>query len=415
MIKLSEQQKKIVDSAGEWLEAKGIAYLAMEMRTGKTLTALSIAERNGKKNVLFITKLKAVQSVLDDYAKLGGNFKINVINDSFQRIEKEEPIYDLFIVDEAHGYGAFPKPSRRTLALKELVGDTDLLLLSGTPSPETFGSQLYHQFVLSEHSPFGEYKNFYKWAHEFVNIKQRMINGVSVNDYTDAKKDVIVPFVKDYFFTLTQAEAGIKSDITETILRVPMLSRTAEIIRRIRTDKLVILNSGGERHEVIGDTAVKEMQKVHQICSGTVKDETGKELILDTSKAVYIRDHFAGKRIAIFYLYRAERKILDKIFPHNTESPEEFRDSPDLVFLCQIVKGSMGTDLSIADCLIFYNIHFAAVQYWQARARLSNYKRKRTCPVYWIFGEGGIEDKIYEAVINKKDYTTIFYKDYGKY
>jgi hypothetical protein len=34
--------------------------------------------------------------------------------------------------------------------------------------------------------------------------------------------------------------------------------------------------------------------------------------------------------------------------------------------------------------------------------------------VFWIFSEGGIEDKIYKVVKSKKRYTTnIFKKDYG--
>jgi hypothetical protein len=35
--------------------------------------------------------------------------------------------------------------------------------------------------------------------------------------------------------------------------------------------------------------------------------------------------------------------------------------------------------------------------------------------IYWIFAEGGIEDKIYKAVKAKKNYTlNIFKKDYTK-
>jgi hypothetical protein len=30
--------------------------------------------------------------------------------------------------------------------------------------------------------------------------------------------------------------------------------------------------------------------------------------------------------------------------------------------------------------------------------------------IHWIFSKGGIEDKIYEAVMNKKDYTTYHFK-----
>jgi hypothetical protein len=60
-----------------------------------------------------------------------------------------------------------------------------------------------------------------------------------------------------------------------------------------------------------------------------------------------------------------------------------------------------------------YNIDFSAVSYWQSRARLQTKDRVKAAKVYWIFSEGGIESKIYQAVQNKKDYTlNYFKKDY---
>jgi hypothetical protein len=63
-----------------------------------------------------------------------------------------------------------------------------------------------------------------------------------------------------------------------------------------------------------------------------------------------------------------------------------------------------------ADALIFLNIDFSAVSYWQARARIQTKDRVKEANIHWIFAKGGIEDKIYEAVMNKKDYTTYHFK-----
>ena len=54
MIVLREYQKEIVDKGIITLNRHKIVYLSMEVRTGKTLTALSIAR--GYKSVLFVTK-----------------------------------------------------------------------------------------------------------------------------------------------------------------------------------------------------------------------------------------------------------------------------------------------------------------------------------------------------------------------
>ena len=63
MIQLRDYQKHIVEKATEVINSKGFVYLAMEVRTGKTLTALSISERVNAKRVLFITKKKAISTM----------------------------------------------------------------------------------------------------------------------------------------------------------------------------------------------------------------------------------------------------------------------------------------------------------------------------------------------------------------
>lgn len=41
-------------------------------------------------------------------------------------------------------------------------------------------------------------------------------------------------------------------------------------------------------------------------------------------------------------------------------------------------------------------------------------ERSKEALLYWIFAKGGIEEKIYQRVINKQDYTlSYFRKDYG--
>ena len=45
MIQLRDYQKSIVEKATEVIQRNGFVYLAMEVRTGKTLTSLSVATK----------------------------------------------------------------------------------------------------------------------------------------------------------------------------------------------------------------------------------------------------------------------------------------------------------------------------------------------------------------------------------
>jgi hypothetical protein len=166
----------------------------------------------------------------------------------------------------------------------------------------------------------------------------------------------------------------------------------------------------GKEETILGDTSVKLQNKIHQLCSGTVKFESGNSMTIDNSKAEFIKEHFKGKKIAIFYIFKEEFLLLKNIFPIFTESPEEFNESNDKVFLGQIRSSREGVNLSSADCLIYYNIEFSALSYIQGKDRMTSKERTKENNVYFIFAKGGIEKHIYKRVSNKLDFTNSYFK-----
>lgn len=390
--------------AVEILKNYNIVYLSMEVRTGKTVTSLEVAKLYGAKNVLFLTKKKAIKSILNDFNNFGYIFNITVLNNESLHLNSGN--YDLIISDEHHRCGTYPKPNKVTKLIKERYSNLPMIFLSGTPHPESY-SQIYHQFWISNYSPFKAWTNFYKFAQVFVNIKQKHFGYAKINDYSDCKYDKIKPIIDNYFVTYTQQQAGFTSEVKENILRVKMSDYTYSLIKRLEKDKLI----QGKEELLLGDTAVKLMSKTHQLYSGTVKFESGKTMTIDNSKAVFIKDKFKDK-IAIFYKFQAEYDTLKEVYQDElTNDLEDFNNSNKSIAL-QIVSGREGISLSNAKYLVYYNIDFSALSYWQSRDRLTTMDRL-TNEVFWIFSENGIEDKIYKSVVNKKNYTlNVFKKDY---
>lgn len=402
-MKLRPYQERIASDAVRILKEKHIVYLAMEVRTGKTLTALDTARQYGARRVLFLTKKKAISSIQSDFEKFGFDFDLLVVND--ESMHKIEFSPDLVIHDEHHRFGAYPKPGKYTKMFKERFGHLPMIFLSGTPSPESY-SQLYHQFWVSRFHPFKQWQSFYKWANNFVNKKERHLGHGKVTDYSDANKELIDKFIDPYMITFTQAEAGFNTEVKETILTVPMDSRTYELIDRLKKDLVI----EGNDEVILADTGVKLMQKCHQLYSGTVKFESGNAMVLDYSKAEYIQDRFWQNKIAIFYKFTAELTMLKDVFGDKlTQDIDEFNSDPNKWIALQIVSGREGVNLSAADYLVYLNIDFSAVSYWQSRDRLTTMQRKSN-DVFWIFSENGIESKIYKSVMNKKDYTLKHFK-----
>jgi hypothetical protein len=217
--------------------------------------------------------------------------------------------------------------------------------------------------------------------------------------------------INPYMITFTQEEAGFSTKIDEEILYVDMSPQTSFIARELMKDKIV----QGKTEVILADTGAKMMQKLHQIWSGTVKFESGNSTVLDKRKGEFIKEYFKGQKIGIFYVFKEEYNLLLEVFGADnlTNDLDEFNATRKNIAL-QVVSGREGISLRAADALVFYNIAFSAVSYWQARDRLSTMDRKEN-KVYWIFSSKGIEKKIYKAVQDKKNYTlSVFKKDYNE-
>ena len=417
-IQLRDYQERIANDAVRLLHKYGLAYLAMQVRTGKTMTSLHAAQQylNNIKTdnnlVLFITKKKAISSIMSDAAALDVKFDLLVINyEQIQNLEAHvKKNIALVIIDEAHSLGAFPKPSERAKQLKEFIFTRPVIYLSGTPTPESY-SQLFHQFWISSLSPFALYKNFYNWAKDFVNVKQKRYAHGMVNDYSNAIEDRVRNATKHLFITFTQEEAGFTEMVDEEVIEVDMNESTYRLANSLIA-KRVLTNKDGDT--VMADTNVKLMQKLHQIYSGSVIVDQPERTTsaFDASKAEYIHRRFAWQKIAIFYKFIGELQLIRQYFGDRiVETPEEFNNGDsNVVFVSQVQSGREGINLSSADALIMFNIDFSAVSYLQSRARMQTKDRTKAAKLYWIFAKGGIESKIYKRVKNKEDYTSYYFK-----
>jgi len=397
-MELRPYQNEIAKKATKILKESGFVYLSMEVRTGKTLTALETAYNFGAKKVLFITKKKAFSSIMSDYKEMWYEFDIYIINkESLHTIYDND--FDVVIIDEAHGLAAFPKASKYQKDIRKRFSKVPMIFLSGTPTPENF-SQWYHQLQVTDKSPFKHYTNFYKWANDYVNVTEQNLGYARVKVYKDGKEQLILKSVQPYIITFTQAQAGFTSEVNEHILYCDMESITYDIIKRLKRDKIVQGKSG----LILADTGVKLMQKIHQLSSGTCKFEDGTSMVIDYSKARFIEKRFRFNKIAIFYKFKEELNALKSIFGSDlTEDLDEFNNTFKCIAL-QIVSGREGISLKNAKYLVYYNIDFSATSYWQSRDRLTTMERSSN-DVYWIFSKGGIEKNVYKSVLNKKNFT----------
>lgn len=409
MLILRPYQEEIAEQGLAILSKYKIVYLAMEVRCGKTLTALSIAERYGAKNVLFLTKKKAVESgtIQSDYNLLAPSYSITITNN--ESLHKVTGTFDLLISDEHHRNGSYPKPNITTKEIKKRYAHLPMIFLSGTPCIEST-SQLYHQFWISNYSPFAEYKTFYKWAVRYVKEKYKYLYGKQIRDYSDAKTEDIMQVLNKYFIYYTQEQAGFESKIKENVIyynETPFITKLKD----------QLLENGiiqSKTDNILADTPAGLMTKLHQIESGTVITESGASYVLDKNKATFVRDYFKGKKIAIFYYYQKELELLKEVFGETLTTDFDEFVSTDKNFCIQQKTGSEAISLKEADALVYFSFGFSGKDFVQGRDRMTTKERAEN-NVYIILCKGGFNEKLYKVVSQKKRYNeAIFNKDYDR-
>ena len=405
-MKLRPHQIKFSKIIAEKLNQHNICYLSGEVRSGKTLTALESAKLYGATSVLVVTKKKAILSIESDYKDFGFTYKLTCIN--YESLHKVKGQFDLIIYDEAHSLSAFPKPSQRTKLARQMFYNIPCILMTGSSAVESY-SQYFHQFWVSKFSPFNQYKNFYKWVKDFVNVKELRLPTHTVKDYSDADIDKVNKYIKPVMVVMSQKDAGFVTDIKETILEV----ETPKLIRNL-TDKLLkdrVIE--GKTGFIFGDSPAKLQSKAHQLFNGSciIEDISGDTFtkIFSKFKADFIRDYFKGQKIAILYYYQAELDILRQVFgPDNlTTDLEEFNTS-DKNFALQCTS-TEGMNLSKADALVFYNLGFSGTKWIQARDRLT-VKGRQDNKVYIVCETKGITKKIHDAVSKKLNFNSRMFK-----
>jgi hypothetical protein len=415
---LRDYQVELSKVACKKLQELAIVYLSFQVRTGKTLTSLETAQLYGARSVLFLTKKKAIDSIEGDYKMLNPGYDLIVANN--ESLHKVEGDFDLLIMDEAHRIGSYPKPSKGAQDLRQRFSHLPLILLSGTPTPEGW-SQIYHQFWISQRSPFSE-SSFYKWAGNinkpnYVNVTQRTFAHGTVNDYSAGIYEKIFPVIEPYMVSFSQEEAGFIAKLNEHFCYVPM-----DPICKTLAD--LLMASGvvqGTTGMISAENAAALQMKIRQIESGSIildpegSEKIGRSITLSTAKADYIQERWPDEKLVIFYIFKQELNIIKEVLKDRvTTDLATFQSKGNRQSIAlQIQSGREGIRLSDGELLIFYSISHSAVSYWQGRDRLTTKERMET-NIYWLFselnGKPGIDKEIYDVVMRKRDFTTAHFK-----
>ena len=435
MITLMKHQEKAVAEITATLEDKKICLLSGECRSGKSFTALEVANRVGG-DVLFITKKKAMASVEADALALGMTCRLTTINyESIHKVEVTK--WSLIVCDEAHSsITKRGKPSSTYLKVQThfMQSGAMALMMSGTLFPETY-AQAYPIVAVTCRGPWLQFRDFYSWWNQAGHYKtkasggygiagatKRIRAGMTAPDYDQVNEAKILNDIKPFMVKMTRLDAGfdvVKSEVKAFSYRNDKMEH---ITKNIMKDGYIqVMDTQGIHRECVYEGPAQRLQGAHMLTGGTLIDEAGEAFVLnDRYSPVYrwgacrafIQDH-GGKQFAIMTTYIHERIYLLELWGDEaTDDYEAFKAGGFRYWVCSLMKHSMGFDLSWMDgCQILYSIPWSGSHWAQVGDRQLKHDRTEKAVVGVPLMIGGLDNYVYKGVTEKGRFNASIYKE----
>ena len=417
-----KHQTEISLQAYGLLKRYGWVYLAMQERTGKTLTSILVAEMSKCTNILVITKAKALKGDDDkDIVSAKGGWagalnlylKVKSVNQvwktatktytivNYESIHKISGKYDLVIIDEAHSkIAAYPKVSLTWNKVYAFTKGKPVIYLSATPSAQSH-SQLYHQLKLCTFSPWAKYKNFYDWFNVYGLPETKRIGGGQQIIVYDKCRDDLIQKIKDTFFiSYTRKQLGFKVEPVNVKVYIEPSPYTKKLYNILSNDKVITADKFmvDVECDYIADSVIRHRVGMHQIEGGTLKISDTQSIKLgNTEKIDWIKKEYGdSSNIVIFYQFVHEEILLKEHFNN-----------------ARILQGTSyaeGVDLSMYETLIIYSMDYSTAKYSQRKARQANIARVDDINVIYLLMKGAISDQVYTTVCeNNKNYVDSYF------
>lgn len=396
---LKPHQTEAVEKAAPILKSKGLVYIFGQPRVGKSLIALELSKqcipKQPGKTLVFTKKMAII-----DWLQYNESYDYEVTN--YERAEKLNPDdYNFIIIDEAHNFGAFPKPSQRIKTMRQFCKGKPIVFLSGTPFVESPNS-VYSQLSLSSFSPFNDLYNGYSFFKLYGIPDLIYLYGKQVESYKKANWPKIEAVISPYIVKVTYDDAGIEYDNTDKIHKL-YDADLEELLEGICKTWTACENYSVEEWEsydgrsgtyftAIGgyplESASASGQAMLQYIGGFYKDLNLPQTKLDWLKK-FIEDN-PGKTAVMCY-YRQEQEELTEIF----------KDNPN-VDIFSSTKYCEGIDLSGYDHYVLYSFGYSGAKFIQLRDRVVNIHRNRPTQVHIPIIMDTPDEDHYARVKNKE-------------
>lgn len=411
-------QLVVLERARPILEKPGVVVLGLACRLGKSYIALQLANEKAKgREILIVTKKKAISSIQNDAAELG----VQCVVTNYESLHKYDGRPAVVVVDEFPCLSAVGKPSLTARAVRAIIDRANteyVLMLSATPAIES-SAQWMNSFWAVNRGPWMAYKSFFSWFADYgIPCPVRTAGGILRETYKKVLDKVALE-VAPFCVTMTQAEAGFAVEAQIVVHRVDDGGSANNFHSKLKSDGLVRFWVDGVERVVIAENPAAVLQKAAMYGGGSLLDDAGvpfeiPEAGLGAPKLRYLNAKLkVGVPVAIFTNFIFERVIISRYFTARgwvvTDDLDTFRERRATMFVGSITSLSKGVDMSWhLGVFVLYSLTFSGEVFYQITQRMNKFSRIDPIKVHVLTIKNSIEAKILAAVSAKQNFNEKF-------
>ena len=221
--------------------------------------------------------------------------------------------------------------------------------------------------------------------------------------------DILVKRVGKHSSVLRTTDCVELPGLTVKEIKIPGM-RTKEYVDGVKG----IITYANEQKETVNKLAC--VQKLHQMSNGFVYDETHTAYVFKVNNKLkkiseLIEMELESRdKLIIIYIYKQDEAMLSELLTKMSLSyTKEFGEFASKQILLMQEQKAIGINLqAFTSCMIFYTFNYSYLEYTQAIGRIYRTGQREHCSVYTLINEGTSEQKIWDAVISRKDMDELF-------
>ena len=275
------------------------------------------------------------------------------------------------------------------------------ILLSGTPTDGKY------EFLYSQLRLLGWKITKTAYYNRYIKTELRSYGGPMFRVVTGYKNvSELKAKLKEYGAVFAKAEEVIKLPEKKFIKEYSTVSSDYKKFMKDRVIKI-------DDKELTGDSTLSKRLYARMLCSAYSKDKISRLIDLVNS---------TSDRVIIFYNFNTELEALRKVLfdrpisivNGQVKDLKEYENNDNSVTLIQYQAGAMGLNLQKANRIIYFSLPERSELFEQSKARICRIGQEKQCYYHIMMCHKSVEEKIYECLLMRKDYTDeLFRKEFG--